>query len=205
MILSYQISCEATLVRAITRTLDILVVEMMVEGILIYINTLCKDSTVAVKPKNIMPGTSITTSHPGIMIRRRWKSYDEVPKSNTFGSQADGIVCVGGFRNLRMKEPTIDLICNNGVVYASDVVNRVAYGPAHESMMEGCVYEFRVTQAEKPGDIILSKPVKGLIKKMHNTPEIVTRSFISAINDSSMSTVLYDVTSVSIKVRRMVY
>ncbi|KAM3497497.1 hypothetical protein MY10362_009158 [Beauveria mimosiformis] len=184
---------------------DVLVAEMMVDGTLIYIDTLCKDGFVFPKVRK-HPSRPLTNNvKPAMIIRKAWNSIMTMPKNVSSSMESDGVVCVTNSRTLRLKEPTIDLLYKNKNMYATEVGKLVAITKGHKSMMENSVYEMSVNKQKGSNSITLSHPVRRLVKKRPNNTDIIRRAFMSVLTDTKISTILYDVTTMSFKMRKRVY
>ncbi|KAH7241209.1 hypothetical protein BKA59DRAFT_367634, partial [Fusarium tricinctum] len=75
----------------------------------------------------------------------------------------------------------------------------------HGSMTDGAIYELTVKKSIDPHIIEMSNPTMRLIKKRPNNTDIVRRAFTSVITDSSVSTILHDVTMMSFKMGKRAY
>ncbi|EEU34532.1 uncharacterized protein NECHADRAFT_88825 [Fusarium vanettenii 77-13-4] len=181
---------------------DLLVPELMRNGMLVYIDTLAVDGIALPKPRECMPMPGTRNVRPPMIIRRSWKSVEQMPPNPCMSMESDGIVCVTKSRTLRLKVPTIDLLYRNGRVYASETGKLIPIAEGHESMPKDVIYELTVTRGRDPNITVLSNPTMRLMKKRPNNTDIVRRAFTSIIRDSSVSTILDDVASMSFKMRK---
>lgn len=204
-VIEYHIEPRSELPEDITKTPDIMVAEMMVDGSLIYIDTLALNNEPLEKPREyIQKPVQSSNYRPAMTVRKLWNSYQDMMQDRSHKISSDGYVCIGKNKTVRMKIPTVDLLCKDQQLCSTDATKTVIYGQAHPDMIENGVYELTVT-AHKTLDIVtLSKPVRRLIKELPNPPDVVSRSFVSSFKETN-STILYDVVSVSFKMRRMVY
>jgi hypothetical protein len=188
-----------------TNTPDVMVAEMMVDGTLVYIDTLALDGEALPKPRDYIHEPITPNVRPPMIVRKSWNSVRDVSPIKYSSMEADGIVCVTKSRTLRMKVPTVDLMYRDGKMYASEVGNMVAISEGHESMTNGAIYEMTVKRGTDDNTIEMSNPTMRLIKNRPNNTDIIRRAFTSVIADTSISTILYDVTIMSFKMRKRTY
>lgn len=212
-VLSCMVSIRDRPLYEATNRPDILVAEMMVDGSLVYIDTLAVNGEpvpysreYSRRPVSQSRDTNtLAFEVPPMIVRRAWDGIANMPKSVTSSVPSDGVVCVTGFRTLRLKKPTIDLLHKDGYLYMNENGKMVKVARGHRNMLPNAVYEVSVERSENEGEIVLSRPVRRLIKKMPNNAEIIRRAFMSVSTDLSMSTILYDIQSMSFKMRKRVY
>lgn len=71
--------------------------------------------------------------------------------------------------------------------------------------MKGVVIKLTMSKHEFGNSVTLCNPVPRLIKYRPNTPEMFRRSFMASVGHKNISTILYDVVSISIEMRKIVY
>ncbi|CVL09218.1 uncharacterized protein FMAN_15458 [Fusarium mangiferae] len=130
------------------------------------------------------------TAMPDAVIRDNWDTLSEFKLLKAPLMQSDGMACVGKHKTVRVKEPTIDVFCKNG---------------AHKDMIEGSLYQMTVKAYTDKKSVRLCNPLRRLAKFNPNTPKIAMRSFASSLGKGENTTILYEVVSVSFKMREMVY
>ncbi|KAI9048018.1 hypothetical protein LZ554_007816 [Drepanopeziza brunnea f. sp. 'monogermtubi'] len=140
-----------------------------------------------------------------MIIRKSWPEYSVMPKNPVSSLPSDGVVCVTEFRTLKLKEPTVDLICKDGLLNMSYDGRMVPVAVACAAIKQDTVYELSVCPSDDDSTVVLSKEVSRTVKKRPNQSDIVKRAFISVSTNVSNSTVLYDITSMSFKMRNKVY
>lgn len=204
-VISYWVSILEMPMYPHTDTPDILVAEMMTDGSLVYIDTLAVDGITVPNPRAYATRPMTVNSVPPMIVRRSWNEISEMDRFPPASMESDGVVCVTGSRTLRMKKPTIDLMYRDRYMHASRGKTMVRISDGHQSMNPGSIYEMSVAKGTVRDTIQISNPVRRLVKRRPNNTDIVTRAFMSVSTDSSINTILYDVTIMSFKMRRRVY
>lgn len=204
-VINYTVGMKNRLMYQITNRPDVLVAELMANGDLVYIDTLALSGMVVPCSREYRNRPMTAFECPGMIVRRRWNKISNMPTNPISRLQNDGIVCVSGFRTLRLKEPTIDLLFSNGLLYMSDNGKRVAVSHGHGLMSNNSVYEFTVIRSDQPNLVKIINPVKRLIKKSPNNSDIIRRAFMSVSEDANVSMILYDITSMSFAMRSRTY
>ena len=204
-VISYVIANLEGPIYECTNKPDVLVAEMMVDGNLVYIDTLSMDGEVVPKPRKYVNTPMTRNSKPPMIMRRSWDKISDVPKNVSMSMESDGMVCVTPSRTLRLKKPTIDLMYSKGSMYASEMGKLVRISDGHKSMKQGSIYEMNVNKSADLNSIVISDPVRRLVKRRPNNMDIIRRALMSVLTDTTMSTILYDVTSMSFKMRRRTY
>lgn len=204
-IYSYSIEIDGSMLYGITNRPDVMVAELMTDGLLVYIDTLALNGNVIQKPREHMKRPMTKFAQPAMYVRRSWDSIKDVPKNLMMNVDSDGFVCVTRSRTLRMKEPTIDLLYTNGNLYANEAGKRVLITHGHELMDESRIYELDVIPSTDQGLITLRNPRRRMVKRSPNNTDIIRRAFASATRSELTSTILYDITSMSFKMRERVY
>lgn len=184
---------------------DILVAEMMVDGTVIFIATLhasgCSSPT---RPdEELRPNTLV--NRPPMLIRKMWKEPPSPRCTRTYTMPNDGLVCVTPFRTLRKKQPTVDLLYGKGMLSASSDSGTLRITSGSVNMIDGAVYELVVSRSPAEGYVRLTNPVERTSKTKPNNTDVVKRAFMSVLDNVDMNTVLFDVTSISFRVRSRVY
>lgn len=189
-ILQYHIEPIETVPEDMTNTPDMLVAEMMMDGSLVYIDTLVMNGAPWEKPRGfISRPVQPLNCRPAMIVRKLWNSIGNMIVDKTHKIDSDGYVCIGKMKTVRIKTPTVDLMCTDGDLYATDAVKTVAYEKSHPDMLGGGVYEMTFTAKADEDKVIPSNPITRLIKQMFNPPDVVSRSFASSFKDSN-STIL---------------
>ncbi len=204
-ILDYRVEAVDEVPEDVSSKPDVFVAEIMSDGSLVYIDTLAMEEEVVQKPRDYVkePPQSLKC-RPPMIVRKLWTSYEDMIKDGTQKIESDGYVCIGSYKTVRMKTPTVDLICKEGKLCATDATKTVIYGDSHPDMIENGVYEMTVTSDQVGNYVTLSNPTRRLVKEVSNPPDVVSRSFASSFKESN-STILYDIVSMSFKMRRMIY
>ena len=190
---------------AITNKPDVVVGEMMVDGSVVYIDTLSTNGLVHGYSKEYSTKPVTTYETPPMITRKNWGAVSDVSTNPVSSVPFDGIVCVTSFRTLRLKKPTIDLLCTNGSLCMRSSAGLIPVAVAHEQMLENSIYEMTVSKSEIANQVVLTSPMMRLVKRMPNNADIVRRAFMSVLENSCMNTVLYDVTCMSFGMRSRVY
>ncbi|KAI1291209.1 hypothetical protein F5Y03DRAFT_44990 [Xylaria venustula] len=204
-IITFEFVDSHTVLYESTSIPDILVAEMMIDGSFVYLDTLCMDGVVVQDSRSYMRRPETQFMRPGLVIRESWTRVPTERDMATFGMPSDGIVCVTPFRTQRKKQPTIDLVCMNGYLCASMNSDLVPITFTCTSMVEQAIYELTVQMSPNVDMIRLTNPVERTSKKRPNNMDIVRRAFMSVSSDADMSTILFDVTSLSFRVRTRAY
>lgn len=204
-IINYTVSHRYEALTEITNKPDVLIAEMMVDGSLVYIDTLSTDGVVVSELREYKSKPVTRFRMPPMTVRRRWGSIRDVPKNMFSSMPSDGVVCVTDFRTLRLKKPTIDLLLSGGMLKMNHNGNKVVVASGGPTMSEGSVYEFTVTRSNIAMQVVISHPVRRLVKAVPNNSDIIRRAFMSVCTDVAMSTTLYDITNMSFKMRARTY
>jgi len=109
------------------------------------------------------------------------------------------------FRTLRLKKPTVDLLFTNGLLCTRSGPNLIAMAHGHPKMVDNSIYEMSVVRSRDGAGVAFSNPVRRLVKTSPNGPDIIRRAIMSVFDDVEMSTVLYDITCMSFRMRSKVY
>ncbi|GJC89321.1 hypothetical protein ColLi_12159 [Colletotrichum liriopes] len=130
-----------------------------------------------------------------MLVKKLWLNFDDVPKQGSQFFTSDRYVCTSKTKTLRIKQPTVDLLCKDGGLWTTNPVNEVRHSDSHATMKmeEGVVYKFTVCSViNDENGLILKHLVVRLVKYRPNSPEIVKRSFIATISNKSVSNIVYN-------------
>lgn len=201
----FKIALRSSLLCEITDTPDILVAELMVDGSLVYLDTLVSNGEVVGHTRKYAKKPLTGFEMPPLIMRRCYDEISNVPKKPISSIAYDGIVCVTEFRTLRLKRPTIDLLYRGGFLHMLDNGKMIRVTNGHKKMNENSIYEMSVNRSPNSNQVVLTNPIKRLIKRLPNNSDIIKRAFMSVSTDLSMDTILYDITSMSFKMRARAY
>lgn len=204
-VISCTVAIGPTFMFEMTSTPDIMVAEMMMDGGLVYIDTLCTDGLVASPSREYVKRPVSRFEMPPMLVRMQW---DEMPpKSVTVDTSMpnDGLVCVTSFRTLRMKPPTIDLRYRSGLLYMSTDSGEVEVADGDPNMVEDAIYEMHVHRSRLESMVTITDPVERTSKRMPNNADVIKRAFMSVSQSVNMSMVLFDITNMSFRMRTRVY
>lgn len=110
-----------------------------------------------------------------MIVRQTWSMYDDMVENRLCRIESDGYVCIDTNKTVRMKTPTVDLLCRNSILCAVGLDKTVVYGNTHPSMIEDEVYELTATRDSMTRSIVLSNPTRRLMKERSNTSEVIPR------------------------------
>lgn len=204
-VLTYRFACVNQPLHEMTRMPDIMVAEMMMDGSLIYIDTLARDGSPSPTSRAYESRPTSRCQYPTMIVRRSWNSVPSMAKRRYTSMPNDGLVCVTPFRTLRLKEPTVDLRYLGGNLCSVEAGSSVVVASGCENMTEGVIYEMKVCRSEDMDKTMLTSPIPRVSKLMPNNMDIVRRAVASVSKDISMSTSLFDITSMSFSMRSRVY
>lgn len=203
------ISCMTTISNAdlpeLTDKPDIVVAEMLMDGSLVYIDTL------AMGGSRIMPNTidktvcPIITEKPSFILRRSWPRMPSKLELSLEPTPNDGVVMVNEFRTMRLKEPTVDLLYTDGKLCASDNGVMVPVADGDANMEVDAVYEMDLVKDKTTSTIMVMRPRQRVAKKVPNSMEVVKRAIASANKDPMVDAAILDLTSMSFAMRERVY
>lgn len=204
-VISYRFTHAMQPICEMTKMPDVMVAEMMMDGSLIYIDTLARGGEVVEFSRPYVPIPITLCQRPSVMIRPSWKRIPSLDSRVNTTMPCDGIVCVTPFRTLRLKEPTVDLKYIDGQMCTIDAGAPVPLAQGDRNMVEGMIYEFKLYRASDPTKVILGYPVERMSKMVPNNMEIIRRAVASVSGDPQLSTSLFDITSMSFSMRSRVY
>lgn len=204
-VIRYSVSDSHMPLEQISDRPGVFVVEGMDDGTMVYIDCLGTGGNAADPVRSYQKRPDLNVATCDMVIRKSWSEYSLMPKSPVTSLPSDGVVCVTEFRTLRLKEPTVDLICKDGILNMSHDGKMIPVALASTAMKQDTVYEFSVSPGVDDSTVVLSKGVSRTVKKRPNQSDIVRRAFVSVSRNVSNSTVLYDITSMSFKMRNRVY
>ena len=104
---------------------------------------------------------------------------------------------MNSLRTMRLKEPTVDLVCVDTKLCAIHDGVMVPVADSDTNMEDGVVYQADVVRLADTGTIKRVRPRPRIIKKMSNPIDMVRRAVVSSMKDKSLSLALLDVTSMS--------
>jgi hypothetical protein len=189
----------------ITGKPDVMVAEMMMDGRMVYIDTLARDGSVLPNTRMYRRRPMSTCMYPDMIIRRSWSTIPTEGMLNSSSLPSDGLICVTTFRSLRLKKPTIDLRCVNRSLCSMEKMTLVPITEADTEMQEGMIYELSVDNLPDINAVMLTNPIERRSKGAPNSMDIVRRAVISVRSDTGMDTMLFDITSMSFSMRSRVY
>jgi hypothetical protein len=144
-VVSYVTSHKLRPMYAVTRTLDVIVAEMMY-GIFVYIDTLSRGGQALPRSRDYANRPTSTFEYPDMEVRRSWNKVTDVPVYSSTSMSSDGVVCMTRFGTLRLKEPTIDLVCMDELVYMTDRGRVTLVARGHPGIANHAVYEVNVNR-----------------------------------------------------------
>ncbi|KAH7001767.1 hypothetical protein B0J12DRAFT_558181, partial [Macrophomina phaseolina] len=204
-VISCTVTIGPTVMVEMTDKPDIMVAEMMMDGSLVYIDTLCTDGVVAAPSREYVKRPVSRFEHPPMIVRRSW---DEKPPDSVTRDTAmpnDGLVCVTSFRTLRMKPPTIDLRYKSGLMYMSTDSGEVALTEGDVNMVEDTIYEMHVDRGRTESTVTIRNPIERTSKRVPNNSEVIKSAFMAMSCNVNMSMILFDITNMSFRMRTRVY
>ncbi|KAK1506589.1 uncharacterized protein CCOS01_16448 [Colletotrichum costaricense] len=102
-----------------------------------------------------------------------------------------------------MKLPTLDKVSESGLLRTIDPVIQVSYAKAGKSTMKGVVIKLTMSKHEFGNSVTLCNPVPRLVNHRPNTTEMIRRYILAAVSNKNVSTILYNVVSTSIEMRKI--
>ncbi|OAP53944.1 hypothetical protein AYL99_11824 [Fonsecaea erecta] len=204
-VLSCMVTIDGMNMSELTNRPDVVVAEMIVDGSMVYIDTLGIDGSAKASMDTRRNKCPVTTKTPYMIYRRVWDRMPTTLELQLEPTPNDGIVLVSNYRTLRLKEPTVDLLYMDDKLCASDsgVMVPVANGSVH--MEQGTVYEMDVVKMADTSMVMLVRPRQRVTKRMPNPMDVVRRAVVSAVRDPMMDAVLLDITAMSFAMRNRVY
>ena len=184
---------------------DILVLEMLMDGTMVYIDTLAVNGTVSLPANMEAYRCNITSERPMLIYRTIWDTMPTKFQLEMEPVPNDGIVLTNKFKTMRLKQPTVDLICMDGKLNAIENGIMTPLVNAHGTMETDVVYEMDVVKGQNDNEIMLVKPRQRLSKKLPNSMDVVRRAIASASTSELVDTSLLDITSMSFSMRKRVY
>lgn len=204
-VLTYRFTNSMQPLYEMTSTPDIMVAEMMMDGSLVYIDTLARNGLVVPSSRPYQAEPKSAYQYPEMTVRRRWDSMPPMSSCKYTSMPNDGIVCVTPFRTLRLKEPTIDLRYMDGNLCTVDAGRLIPIAKGSEKMTQHMIYEMRMYRSENENEVVLRRPIPRLSKIRPNNMDIVRRAIASVSRDAHVTTSLFDITSMSFSMRSRVY
>jgi len=188
-----------------TRTPDVMIAEMMMDGSLVYIDTLARDEEILPSSRQYSKRPDSLYQYPVMIYRDSWDTMTETKRGSYSTLPRDGVVCVTTFRTLRLKEPTVDLRYIDGYLHSIDNSNLVPIAKGCRDMNNRMIYEMKVSRGSDQNEVVLTNPVARVSKVAPNNMDIVRRAFASVSKNINMATSLFDITAMSFSMRSRVY
>ncbi|KAK0930067.1 hypothetical protein LTR29_016816 [Friedmanniomyces endolithicus] len=188
-----------------TTTPDIVLAEMMVDGTMIYIDTLAMDGVGRLPKsmdKSICP---IKTEKPHFIYRTVWDRMPTKIELEFEPTPSDGVVLTNKFRTMRLKQPTIDLLFMDGKLNGIENGVLIPLTDGHANMDEDTVYEMDVVKDEETNALKIVRPRERPLKEVTNSMDVIKRAIASATADVATNTILIDIVSMSFSMRERVY
>lgn len=204
-VLTYRFTEAMQPIYEMTRTPDIMVAEMMMDGSLVYIDTLARDGNVMPSSRMYQSKPMSAYQYPNMIVRRSWNKMPPRSSSMYTSMPNDGIVCVSTFRTLRLKEPTIDLRYVDGDLCTIDNGCLIPIAKGSDHMTDRMIYEMRMYRSENDNEVLLRHPIPRLSKMAPNNMDIVRRAMASVSRNMHVTTSVFDITSMSFTMRSRVY
>ncbi|KAI6986058.1 hypothetical protein KC359_g8918 [Hortaea werneckii] len=204
-VLSYVVSNSGRPLYKIGKTPDILVAELMMDGSLIYIDTIAENGVALPQLRKYKKRPTTLCEIPPLIVRKSWNAVSEVPRNPCSSMNFDGIVSVTEFRTVRLKKPTIDLLYKDGVLHMIENGKLIKVAKGHKKMINHSVYEMTVSRSPNVNEVVLTDPIRRLVKALPNNSDIIKRAFMSVSTGADMDTIMYDITSMSFNMRKRVY
>jgi hypothetical protein len=189
----------------ITRTPDVIVAEMMMDGSMIFIAVLAVNGSTRLSWDTRKRASVLMMERLDMIMRTIWDRMPTRTELILEPTPSDGVVLLNAFRTMRLKGPTVDLMCSDGKLCTIEDGVLVPAADAHESMEEGAVYEMSVIKPSETSKITLVKPTMRPLKVVPNSIDVVKRAIATATKDPTMNAVLLDITSMSFAMRERVY
>ncbi|KAK7937813.1 uncharacterized protein PG986_014681 [Apiospora aurea] len=189
----------------LTKRPDVVVAEMLIDGSLVYIGTLAVDGRTLSSDELYLGRCPITRANPGFIYRRCWDTTPTPAQLRFEPTPNDGVVLVNKLRTMRLKMPTVDLMCLDGKMCAIDGGTMIPIADADSNMEENAVYEMDVVKNRTSGSIQIVMPRMRVAKKVPNSMDVVKRAVASATKDPNVSATLLDITSMSFSMRERLY
>ncbi|EMC97272.1 hypothetical protein BAUCODRAFT_68752 [Baudoinia panamericana UAMH 10762] len=203
------VTCMATVTHKdlpeMTHTPDVVLAEMMMDGSLIYVDTLSMNSDGKLPKSMNMSVCPIRTERPPFIYRKSWDQLPSKVQLELEPTPNDGIIFTNKFRTMRLKQPTVDLLYMDGKLHGSDGAMMVRVTDGSPEMEGETVYELDVVKDKDTGAIKVTNPRQRPLKKLANSMDVIKRAIASASADVSTNTVLLDITSMSFSMRERVY
>ncbi|XMA20910.1 hypothetical protein WAI453_013701 [Rhynchosporium graminicola] len=189
----------------IIRTPDTIVAEIIENGDLVFINVLAVDGNAALPPSERMNKPKIITERQPLIYRAIWDKILSKTKLDLEPMPNNGIVIVTPFRTLRLKQPIVDLIYDNGNLNAIEDGILIPIAVRHEQMIMSAIYELDIVKKGADSAVELVKPRQRTLKKMPNNIDVVKRAIASIGKELSLTSSLIDITAMSFTIRTKVY
>lgn len=184
---------------------DVVFAEMDKNGDTVYIGTLAMNSDGKLPKSMNRFVCPIRTEKPPFIYRKSWDRLPTKVELDLEPMPNDGVVLTNKFRTMRLKQPTVDLLYQDGKLHGNDNGIMVEVTDGAPEMEEDTVYEMDVVKDQTTGEIKIVKPRQRALKKLPNSMDIIKRAIASASGDVNTNTILFDITSMSFSMRERVY
>ena len=188
-----------------SRTPDVIVAEMLLNRSMVFIANLAINGQIASSTDFEYPGVRTSCRTPHFIHRTPWITMPTRSQLKFEPTPNDGIILVNDLRTIRLKIPTVDLICVDTRLCAIDNGVMVPVAMSDTNMEDGVVYEADVVKSADSKSVRIVKPRPRVTKKMSNPIDVVRRAVVSAMRDDCLSSALLDVTSMSFAIRERIY
>lgn len=204
-IISCMVTVDDTDMIPVTSRPDVAVAEMLMDGSLVYIDTLAMNGIGSIPMEVDRSSCPLVTERPMFIYRRSWDRMPTKTELMLEPTPNDGVVLVNELRTLRLKQPTVDLVYMSGKMHASDNGVMVPVGDGDQNMEEGVIYEMDLIKDKITNTITMIKPRPRIAKRIPNSMDVVKRAVASTSRDPLVDAALLDLTSMSFSMRDRVY
>ncbi len=203
------VTCMVTVTHSdlpeMTTTPDVVLAEMMMDGTLVYIDTLAMNSDGKLPKSMNQSVCPVAGERPPFIYRKSWDMLPSKIQLDLEPMPNDGVVLTNKFRTMRLKQPTIDLLYMDGKLNGIDNGIIVEVTDGAPEMEEDTVYEMDLIKDKDSGEIKIVKPRQRPLKKLPNSMDVIKRAIASANADVNTNMVLFDITSMSFSMRERTY
>jgi len=164
----------------LTNRPDVVVAEMLIDGSLVYIDTLAMDGHRLVDGEIDRTVCPVRTEKPQFIYRRWWNRMPTRAELNLEPTPSDGVVLVNRFRTMRLKEPTVDLLYRDRRLHSVENGVMIPVANGDPKIETDAVYEIDLVKDRTTNAISLIKPRPRVTKKVPNSMDVVKRAIASA-------------------------
>lgn len=189
----------------LSMTPTIIVAEMMIDGSLVYIDTIGVMKNVEPAAVARMTATSITEKRPFMIYRTKWQSMPTDTQLELEPMPNDGVVIVNESMTMRLKQPTIDLMYLDQKLNTIDNGALISIADGHEKMIDRTLYEMDVIKVGEHDNVLLINPRQRVMKKIPNSMDLVERAIAATVKSANINSILLDVTAMSFAIWERVY